>query len=1203
MSIETLLEAAEYVDKVETTKDGRVTAQQTQVTSHESMNAVKTSSTNAGIMKHWRKRAVAQSVMEQSQSNVPLPKNISSFSQNATSEMVTENPVTVSQIKPVAVPGKLPFRNDSSVLNPAFSQEAMQSTPTLYRVSSRQNMIIPQLQTIKTVNESSSSENQVFRNSSAKLGITYTDNELQNIVSSSSSSQTFPAPPHIVAVNTFSPIVGAGSNSSTTVDGKDGHSMLQSSISHNKIVSAKQDILSPSKQKSPLGAGTREAHNKLEKSRRAHLKECFEMLREVVPSLGAKKDSNLVVLREAFKYVQSLKRKSQKQENELDLLAKEKIEKIKRLNILRQNLSKYMDLTRISNILDKVKQNATHPDFHPAENTDNVKQIESIQSTVHSNTFLSQLIDEGPISSFVSSGLPPTSTKANPISTISNPGVITNASSATVVVSTSKYNTVVAQSISTNKPLTIQHGTTSLRQIGTTPPYRTPQSIVADKSFLHNMTPLANLPVRSHPSTVRLSQISADFPPGNLPQFDTITAKAHKIPSVKSYKGRLVSGITGITIDGCPNPLKIVVKPVDSAKQQARVVFKSTDNTKSTMENSRVWQKQTSQRSRPTELVHRPRSSYTPPPPSRITPYFPRFSVGSGGSPPLTTILPNINDVDMQKTTKDKETEVLPSQSMFTVWRSKSDSFNLPTTEQKKQSASAKKRKLPMMNTVEKPVKTFISAVPYPTKNAGMTMSHMPGSESETDSETETKTIGWKNVVKNENYSSTPSSNTFKSLPSLPSTILFPPPSSMKTNRSVTQVCYSTLKSIKPTTAILPSASTQQPMNINNKNSQSTLLVPANQLQSQGISHMISAPRPSSYIATSMSTGINISPIMPNLAYQIVSPASMNTSVVQQASSIFEHHNKSQASSGPLTNVITVSSNIATNWPSYSNQTTKPSAIPVSVQYNLAATQFSGVSSATIATTSNQIPQVQYIIPVGYPSMVAANPGGAPMALPSAMGGFIPVMPQGQGWGYMMPQNMVAPSPNKSIDREVVTNNVIVDSSTNDISYNGQDVPKSSNNSTQFSQPGNALTNSDPKLQTPVANPVQQLQILPTGFQHSNHVMMPMAPGQGGGFIIGGAPAILPSAQTGAGEGDARTGNVGYQLPIIGYPMQLGGASPIQIAAMPNATFNFPGGFIGFAGGIPAQMMTVQDKNMNPSASSNSVNIPSKNNAGGGAST
>ncbi|KAK3751818.1 hypothetical protein QZH41_013272 [Actinostola sp. cb2023] len=70
----------------------------------------------------------------------------------------------------------------------------------------------------------------------------------------------------------------------------------------------------------PGGAGTRETHNKLEKNRRAHLKECFDILKKQVPNLEEKKTSNLNILRSALKYIQTMKKKEEDYISECDLL-------------------------------------------------------------------------------------------------------------------------------------------------------------------------------------------------------------------------------------------------------------------------------------------------------------------------------------------------------------------------------------------------------------------------------------------------------------------------------------------------------------------------------------------------------------------------------------------------------------------------------------------------------------------------------------------------------------------------------------------------------------------------------------------------------------------------------------------------------------------------------------------------------------------
>jgi hypothetical protein len=55
----------------------------------------------------------------------------------------------------------------------------------------------------------------------------------------------------------------------------------------------------------PGGQGTREVHNRLEKFRRAQLKECYDDLRRQLPNISdSRKVSNLIVLRNAHKYIQ-----------------------------------------------------------------------------------------------------------------------------------------------------------------------------------------------------------------------------------------------------------------------------------------------------------------------------------------------------------------------------------------------------------------------------------------------------------------------------------------------------------------------------------------------------------------------------------------------------------------------------------------------------------------------------------------------------------------------------------------------------------------------------------------------------------------------------------------------------------------------------------------------------------------------------------
>ncbi|XP_075957828.1 MAX network transcriptional repressor b isoform X2 [Anarhichas minor] len=120
-----------------------------------------------------------------------------------------------------------------------------------------------------------------------------------------------------------------------------------------------EDLRGMEGKRRPGGAGTREVHNKLEKNRpfrRAHLKECFEMLKKNVPNVDEKKTSNLSVLRSALRYIQTLKRKEKEYEHEMERLAREKIATQQRLAELKNELSQCMDVMEIDRVLRQTIQ-------------------------------------------------------------------------------------------------------------------------------------------------------------------------------------------------------------------------------------------------------------------------------------------------------------------------------------------------------------------------------------------------------------------------------------------------------------------------------------------------------------------------------------------------------------------------------------------------------------------------------------------------------------------------------------------------------------------------------------------------------------------------------------------------------------------------------------------------------------------------------
>lgn len=100
-----------------------------------------------------------------------------------------------------------------------------------------------------------------------------------------------------------------------------------------------------------IRSGTREVHNKLEKNRRAHLKECFELLKRQLPSQDEKKSSNLSILHAANKYIQALRKKERDYEHEMEKLAREKIANQQRLVALKKDLNATWDHIDINSLL------------------------------------------------------------------------------------------------------------------------------------------------------------------------------------------------------------------------------------------------------------------------------------------------------------------------------------------------------------------------------------------------------------------------------------------------------------------------------------------------------------------------------------------------------------------------------------------------------------------------------------------------------------------------------------------------------------------------------------------------------------------------------------------------------------------------------------------------------------------------------------
>lgn len=104
-------------------------------------------------------------------------------------------------------------------------------------------------------------------------------------------------------------------NKAIDQDGQVTSTTANQQLPRHRILNNSFDIMNPltidesngsdTKRKQPpmvFRAGTREVHNKLEKHRRAHLKECFDFLKKQLPSTqDEKKTSNLSILHSALR--------------------------------------------------------------------------------------------------------------------------------------------------------------------------------------------------------------------------------------------------------------------------------------------------------------------------------------------------------------------------------------------------------------------------------------------------------------------------------------------------------------------------------------------------------------------------------------------------------------------------------------------------------------------------------------------------------------------------------------------------------------------------------------------------------------------------------------------------------------------------------------------------------------------------------------
>ncbi|CAB3992002.1 Max-binding MNT [Paramuricea clavata] len=114
-------------------------------------------------------------------------------------------------------------------------------------------------------------------------------------------------------------------------------------LSKSPTTSATSDSDSDKSKRRPGGAGTREIHNRLEKNRRAHLKVCFESLKNEIPTLEDKRTSNLNILKSALRYIQNLEKKTKEVTKEKEELKKHNSSLREKLRVLRNEIKILLD--------------------------------------------------------------------------------------------------------------------------------------------------------------------------------------------------------------------------------------------------------------------------------------------------------------------------------------------------------------------------------------------------------------------------------------------------------------------------------------------------------------------------------------------------------------------------------------------------------------------------------------------------------------------------------------------------------------------------------------------------------------------------------------------------------------------------------------------------------------------------------------------
>ena len=145
-----------------------------------------------------------------------------------------------------------------------------------------------------------------------------------------------------VSAGLLSSTSGSSESSSSSRDGvENGAGRFGGAVSSGGALTPPASSPGAAEPKMPRrfkGKNSRETHNRLEKDRRAYLRECFANLRLVV-DIEDPKCSNLAILQSAIRCIQGLKRREKQCERETAALAKRKIELQQKIGELKRELS------------------------------------------------------------------------------------------------------------------------------------------------------------------------------------------------------------------------------------------------------------------------------------------------------------------------------------------------------------------------------------------------------------------------------------------------------------------------------------------------------------------------------------------------------------------------------------------------------------------------------------------------------------------------------------------------------------------------------------------------------------------------------------------------------------------------------------------------------------------------------------------------